>query len=179
MIPAGGKRESNVRRESNANALNCFNFNPSSIKKQSKNSNVESENLDPTLPEGQNSGLNLLKSIYALIKNPNNKEEESVPGSMVLNENEDIMTNFEIGKNYKEYFPHNNLEAVLETFKRKKFQPPKKLISEKRKKHSGPETDINVKVNNFMRGGTRNKPFLFNFMRKIVSSHEDKITEEN
>ena len=180
MPAGGGKRESNVKRESNANAFNVANFNPrASINKQRKNSNAEFENLDPTFPEGQNFGINLLKSIYALIKNPNNKGDESVPGSMILSENEDIMTNFEIGKNYKEYFSHNNLEAVLEAFKPKKIQPPQKLSSKKRKKQSEPETDTNVKMNNFMRGGTRNKPFLANFMKKILSSHEDKRTEEN
>ncbi len=167
MIPVGGKRESN--------ALNVFNFNQrGSIKKQQrKNSNVELENLDLASIEGQSPGFNLLKTIYAHIKNSNNKGDESLPGSMVLGENEDIMIKFEIGKNYKEYFPQNNLEAVLESFKPKKLVPPLRIISKKRKKQSSQETDVNVKVNNFMRGGERSKPFLANFMKKMLISNEE------
>lgn len=174
LIPTGGKRESsNV-----SNAYNVFNFNQrTSIKKPRKNSNAEMENCDPVAPEGQNPGLNLLKNIYALIKNPNQKGEDSAPGSMIVSsENDDVMLNFEIGKNYKEYFPQNNLETVLESFKPKKFEPSQRVISKKRKKQLKPET--NVMVKNFMRAGARSKPFLANFMKMILSTHENNTVEE-
>ena len=69
------------------------------------------------------------------MKGSSNKEEELLAEPINIDEYEDISANFETGKNFKEFFPHNNLELVLDSFKTKIIEPSCKttLFSKRRK----------------------------------------------
>lgn len=137
-----------IRSKRGSSALNVFNVNPRvSINKQRKNSNLELEYGDQSSVETQNH--NLLKNIYAFIKNQNNNVDESSE-SIAIDENEDNMANFEIGKNYKEYFPANNLETILASIKTRTLYSTIRIFPKRRKRQF--DSDKNGKVNNFMWG---------------------------
>lgn len=122
-------------------------------------------------------GIHFLRRISSVIRGSSiniNKDDENL-GSLIL-EDVDEMLNFEVGRNFKYYFPENNPEAILESLKVRKMTPKLRETRSKRKRKMKNERNQSyVRIKN-----GRDRSFLATFMRKVVShpTHQNEQNEE-
>ena len=126
----------------------------------------------------QSVALNLLKKIYSSITNNEKIAEEPIQNTMLF-DNDEIM-NLDVGKNFKYYFPKNNLDCILENVasNQKNATHTAALVDEKATKRKKKKIEDLTLTKKYVRNKERGKGLDGTFIRKVFDGYQNTVEQD-
>lgn len=127
----------------------------------------------------QSVALNLIKKIYSSVTNNGKIAEEPIQNSMIF-DNDEFM-NLDVGKNFKYYFPKNNLDCILESFALNQKNVANQLeatLEEKTTKRKKKKNEYSAHPIKYARNKERGRGLNGTFIRKEFDGSNKKTADK-